>query len=78
MVRCNLKMPRDFAAALLYNSNHTDWRDLIPRINLPALIISGRGNRKSGFIVKSKVHSSKYSKSQKVASTLCSSRTLRS
>ena len=24
MVRCNLKMPRDFAATLLYNSNHTD------------------------------------------------------
>ena len=44
MVRCNLKMPRDFAAALLYNSNHTDWRDLIPRINLPALIISGRAS----------------------------------
>ena len=44
MVRCNLKMPRDFAATLLYNSNHTDWRDLIPRINLPALIISGRAS----------------------------------
>ena len=44
MVRCNLKMPRDFAATLLYNSNHTDWRDLIPRINLPTLIISGRAS----------------------------------
>ena len=41
IVQCNLKMPRDFAATLSYNLCHTDWRDLIPRINLPTLIISG-------------------------------------
>jgi non-heme chloroperoxidase len=44
MVQCNLKMPRDLAATLAYNNCHTDWRDLIPRINLPTLIISGRAS----------------------------------
>lgn len=44
MVRCNLKMPRPLAGTLLYNLCHTDWRDVIPRINLPALIISGRAS----------------------------------
>ncbi len=44
IAQCNLKMPRDLAAALIYNNRHTDWRDLIPRINLPTLIISGRAS----------------------------------
>jgi len=44
MVRCNLKMHRPLAGTLLYNLCHTDWRDVIPRINLPALIISGRAS----------------------------------
>jgi pimeloyl-ACP methyl ester carboxylesterase len=44
IVRCNLKMPRPFAGTLLYNLCHTDWRDFIPRINLPTLIISGRAS----------------------------------
>jgi non-heme chloroperoxidase len=44
VVQCNLKMPRDFAGTLYYNLCHTDWRDVIPRINLPALIISGRAS----------------------------------
>ena len=44
IVQCNLKMPRDFAGTLLYNHCHTEWRDLIPRINLPTLIISGRAS----------------------------------
>ncbi len=44
IVQCNLRMPRDFAATLIYNHRHTDWRDLIPRINLPTLIISGRAS----------------------------------
>jgi non-heme chloroperoxidase len=42
IVQCNLKMPRDLAGTLMYNHFLTDWRDLIPRINLPTLIISGR------------------------------------
>jgi non-heme chloroperoxidase len=28
----------------MYNHWHMDWRDLIPRINLPTLIISGRAS----------------------------------
>jgi len=44
MVQCNLKMPRDFAGTLMYNLCHTDWRDFIPRISLPTLIISGRAS----------------------------------
>ena len=44
IVQCNLKMPRPFAGTLLYNLCHTDWRDVIPRINLPALISSGRAS----------------------------------
>jgi pimeloyl-ACP methyl ester carboxylesterase len=45
IVQCNLKMPRDLAATLSYNNNHTDWRDLFPRIKLPTLIISGRASQ---------------------------------
>jgi non-heme chloroperoxidase len=44
IVRCNLKMPRPFAGTLLYNLCHADWRDFIPRIKLPTLIISGRAS----------------------------------
>jgi non-heme chloroperoxidase len=42
IVQCSLKMPRDLAGTLMYNHWHMDWRDLIPRINLPTLIVSGR------------------------------------
>ena len=38
----NLRFPRVLAAALLYNHVTQDWRDLIPRITLPTLIIGGR------------------------------------
>jgi non-heme chloroperoxidase len=44
IVQCTLKMPRDLAATLVYNHAHADWRDLIPRINLPTLIITGRAS----------------------------------
>ncbi|MBV9998467.1 MAG: alpha/beta hydrolase [Verrucomicrobia bacterium] len=44
IIQCNLKMPRPLAGTLLYNLCHTDWRDVIPRIDLPALIISGRAS----------------------------------
>ena len=44
IAQCNLKMPRDLAATLVYDHSHTDWRDLIPRINLPTLIIGGRAS----------------------------------
>ena len=38
----NQKIPGKLAADLLYNHCHQDWRDLIPRINIPTLIVSGR------------------------------------
>jgi non-heme chloroperoxidase len=76
-------MPRDFAATLLYNSNHTDWRDLIRRINLPALIISGRASFipwKSQEWIHRQIKGSQFEVfgRQKAVSILCSSKTLRS
>jgi pimeloyl-ACP methyl ester carboxylesterase len=44
LVRCTLKMPRHLAGTLAYNHWQMDWRDLIPRIDLPTLIISGRAS----------------------------------
>jgi non-heme chloroperoxidase len=44
IVQCTLKMPGDLAGTLMYNHWHMDWRDLIPRINLPTLIICGRAS----------------------------------
>jgi non-heme chloroperoxidase len=44
LIQCNLKMPRDLAGTLAYNHWHMDWRDLIPRINLPTLIITSRAS----------------------------------
>lgn len=38
----NLKMPRQYAAALLYNHSTQDWRRLIPRITLPTLVVGGK------------------------------------
>ncbi|MCL1127065.1 alpha/beta fold hydrolase [Shewanella surugensis] len=38
----SLKLPRKQAAELMYNCFHQDWRDLLPRIKLPTLIIVGR------------------------------------
>lgn len=44
MIACNLLLPRAHAAALLYNHCHQDWRDIIPRIELPTLAIGGRAS----------------------------------
>lgn len=38
----NFKMPRQHAAKLLYSHATQDWRDVLPRINLPTLVIGGR------------------------------------
>jgi len=38
----NFLMPRECASALLYNHCTQDWSDLIPRIDIPTLIVSGR------------------------------------
>lgn len=42
LVECNQRFPRAFAATLLYNHAHTDWRDQIVRIRKPTLIVAGR------------------------------------
>jgi pimeloyl-ACP methyl ester carboxylesterase len=42
VVKQNLKMPREYAAALLYNHSTQDWRRVIPRITLPTLVVGGR------------------------------------
>ncbi|MBW2619210.1 MAG: alpha/beta hydrolase [Deltaproteobacteria bacterium] len=44
IVEENLKMPRHLAARLLLDHVCLDWRDVIPRINLPTLIIAGRAS----------------------------------
>ena len=42
VVTQNLKMPREYAAALLLNHSSQDWRRLIPRITVPTLVVGGR------------------------------------
>lgn len=38
----NLRMARPDAATLLYNHATQDWRDVIPRIDIPTLVVAGR------------------------------------
>jgi non-heme chloroperoxidase len=42
IIERNLRMPRQHAATLLYNHATQDWRDLIPRLQLPTLVVGGR------------------------------------
>ena len=42
IIERNLRMPRKYAATLLYNHSTSDWRDLIPRLDAPTLVVSGR------------------------------------
>jgi len=42
IIERNLRMPRQHAATLLYNHGTQDWRDLIPRLELPTLVVGGR------------------------------------
>ncbi len=42
IIQRNFRMARPHAAALLYNHCHQDWRDVIPRITLPTLVVGGR------------------------------------
>ncbi len=44
IVTQDLKTPRDLAAALLYNWATHDWRDTIPRIDVPVLAIGAKGS----------------------------------
>jgi pimeloyl-ACP methyl ester carboxylesterase len=42
IIERNLRMPRQYASTLLYNHATQDWRDLIPRLQLPTLVVGGR------------------------------------
>ncbi len=45
LLAINLQFPRALAARLLINNATQDWRDTIPRINRPTLVVSGRGSQ---------------------------------
>jgi pimeloyl-ACP methyl ester carboxylesterase len=40
----NLKMPRAYAARLLYDHATNDWRDVIPLIDIPTLVVGGKAS----------------------------------
>ncbi len=42
MIDCNLQMPRPHASTLLFNHATQDWRETIPRLSLPTLVVGGR------------------------------------
>ena len=42
MIDENMKIPKEYSARLAYIHWLTDWRDIIPTITLPTLIISGK------------------------------------
>jgi len=42
VIQQNLKMPRPYAARLLYDHATNDWRDQIPRINIPTLVFGAK------------------------------------
>jgi pimeloyl-ACP methyl ester carboxylesterase len=44
VIEQNLKLPRQYAAALLYDHATNDWRDLIPRIDIPTLVVGAKGS----------------------------------
>jgi non-heme chloroperoxidase len=44
VVQENLKFPRAYAAQLLFDHATNDWRDIIPLINLPTLVVGGKAS----------------------------------
>jgi pimeloyl-ACP methyl ester carboxylesterase len=42
VIKQNLKMPREYAARLLYDHATNDWRDVIPRIDIPTLVVGAK------------------------------------
>ncbi|WOO43344.1 alpha/beta hydrolase [Rubellicoccus peritrichatus] len=44
IIERNLLFPREHAATLIYNNQVMDWRDVIPRINIPTLVFSGKAS----------------------------------
>jgi len=45
IIQLNLKLPRQHAATLLYNHCAQDWRDVIPRIDIPTLVVGGEASQ---------------------------------
>ena len=45
LLAINLQFPRALAARLIINNATQDWRDTIPRIDRPTLVVSGRGSQ---------------------------------
>lgn len=39
-----MKAPREVAAAMMLDHGAADWRDVIPRIDVPALVVAARGS----------------------------------
>ncbi|WP_437298937.1 alpha/beta fold hydrolase [Sorangium sp. So ce426] len=44
VVEQNLKLPREYAAKLLVDQAEQDWRDVIPRIDVPTLVVGGEAS----------------------------------
>ena len=44
VVKQNLKFPRSYAARLLFDHATNDWRDVLPTITLPTLIVGGKAS----------------------------------
>jgi non-heme chloroperoxidase len=44
VIQENLKFPREYAARLLFDHATNDWRDVIPRINVPTLVVGGKAS----------------------------------
>lgn len=42
VIQQNLKFPRAYAARLLFDHATNDWRDVLPTINVPTLIVGGK------------------------------------
>ena len=42
VIQENLKFPREYAARLLFDHATNDWRDLIPMLNIPTLVVGGK------------------------------------
>ncbi|MCR9136803.1 MAG: alpha/beta hydrolase [Alphaproteobacteria bacterium] len=45
LLSVNLQFPRPYAARLLINNATQDWRDTIPTITVPTLVLSGGGSQ---------------------------------
>jgi pimeloyl-ACP methyl ester carboxylesterase len=44
VIQENLKFPRPYAAQLLFDHATNDWRDIIPLISLPTLVVGGKAS----------------------------------